>query len=218
MQGSDEWHVNNIMGQDVHTKPPYPGIGRCSVKLYPCPFPVSANDVSMSPVVVPGRDAALMEFEEGSTDFLPARTPIPFSVASPFIQLASSLEESSVSDLSLNEGDEADVNPSQTGVCDIVSPLVVWEELFNASEAYFADGGGDTDSGEAPVEEVPVGESSVGDVSCMVKSSWGSVGSLLGVDARVVPLRILGVVVALCTVSMIVVSLFMFVGGVVFGG
>lgn len=140
MQGFDEWRVNNINGQGVHAKPPYPGVGRCSAKLYPCPFPVSANDVSMSPVVVPGRDAALMEFEEGSTDFLPARTPIPFSVAYPFIQLASSLEESSVSDLSLNEGDEAEVNPSQAGVCDIVPPLVVWEELFNASEAYFADG------------------------------------------------------------------------------
>lgn len=83
----------------------------------------------------------------------------------------------------------------------------LWGGLFGESEAYFVDGGGDADS-----EEVPVGESSVGGAPCMVRSSWGSV------DARDAPRRILGVVVALCTVSMIVVSLFMFVGGVVFGG
>jgi hypothetical protein len=83
----------------------------------------------------------------------------------------------------------------------------LWGGLFRASEAYFVDGEGDADS-----EEVPVGESSVGGAPCMVRSSWGSV------DARVAPMIILGVVVALCMVSMIVVSLFMFVGGVVFGG
>lgn len=82
-----------------------------------------------------------------------------------------------------------------------------WGGLFRASEAYFLDDGGDADSGEAPVEEVPVG-----DVLCMVRSSWGSV------DARVVARRILGVVCVGVALFMIVVSLFMFVGGVVFGG
>lgn len=92
----------------------------------------------------------------------------------------------------------------------------LWSGLFGESEAYFVDGGGDADS-----EEVPVGESSVGGAPCMVRSSWGSADSLLGVDARVAAWRILGFVcvgVALCMVSMIVVSLFMFVWGVVFGG
>lgn len=138
MQGSEQWHANNINGQVVHTKPPYPGVGRCSAKLYPCSVPVSAGAVSMNPVVVPGRDAALMEFEEGSVDFLPVRTPIPFSVAYPFVQLASSLEESYVPDSPLGEGNEADVEPSHAGACEVVPPLVVWEELFVASEAYFA--------------------------------------------------------------------------------
>ena len=102
MQGSEQWHANNINGQVVRTKPPYPGVGRCSVQLIPCPFPVSANDVSMSPVVAPGRDAM----------------------------------------------------PSHVGVCDVVPPLVVWEELFVASEDYFAHGGGGTDSEKVPVDVV----------------------------------------------------------------
>lgn len=61
-----------------------------------------------------------------------------------------------------------------------------WGGLFRASEAYFVNDGGDADSGEAPVEGVPVGESSV---------------VCVGV-----------------ALFMILVSLFMFVGGVVFGG
>ena len=35
-------------------------------------------------------------------------------------------------------------------------PLVVWEELFVASEGYFANGGGGTDSEKARVEVAPV--------------------------------------------------------------
>lgn len=77
-----------------------------------------------------------------------------------------------------------------------------WGGLFRASEAYFVDDGGDADSGEAPV----------GDVLCMVRSSWGSV------DARVAPLMVLCVVLGGVALFMVVVSLFMFVGGVVFGG
>lgn len=88
----------------------------------------------------------------------------------------------------------------------------LWGGLFRESEGYFVDDGGDADSGEAPVEEVPVGESSVGDVLCMVRSSWGSV------DARVAPLMVLCVVLGGVALFMVVVSLFMFVGGVVFGG
>lgn len=87
-----------------------------------------------------------------------------------------------------------------------------WGGLFRASEAYFVNDGGDADSGEAPVGESSVGESSVGDVLCMVRSSWGSV------DARVAPVMVLGVVCVGVALFMIVVSLFMFVGGVVFGG
>lgn len=82
----------------------------------------------------------------------------------------------------------------------------LWGGLFRASEAYFVNDGGDADSGEAPVEEVPVG-----DVLCMVRSSLGSV------DARVAPVMVLGVVCVGVALFMIVVSLFMFVGGVVFG-
>lgn len=137
MQGSDEWRVNNANGrQDVRTKPPYPGIGRCSAKLYPCPLPVSANQVSMSPVVAPGRDAALMEFEEASIDFLSPQLPADFYT----VRWNTPLGEIIVPGSALGEGDEADVNPSHVGVCDVVPPLVVWGELFNASEAWFADG------------------------------------------------------------------------------
>lgn len=136
MQGSEQWHANNTNGQVVHTKPPYPGVGRCSVQLIPCPFPVSANDVSMSPVVAPGRDAALMEFEEASIDFLSPQLPADFST----VRWDTPLGEIIVPGSPLGEGDEADVNPSHVGVCDVVPPLVVWEELFNASEAWFADG------------------------------------------------------------------------------
>lgn len=151
MQGSDEWRVNNINGQDVRTKPPYPGIGRCSAKLSPCPFPVSANQVSMSPVVVPGRDAALMEFEEASIDFLSPQLPADFYT----VRWNTPLGEIIVPGSALGEGDEDGVKPSRAEACDIVPPLVVWEELFNASEDYFASGGG-TDSEKVPVEVVPV--------------------------------------------------------------
>lgn len=153
MQGSDEWRVNNANGrQDVHTKPPYSGVGRCSAKLYPCPFPVSANQVSMSPVVVPGRDAVLMEFEEASIDFLSPQLPADFST----VRWNTPLGEIIVPGSALGEGDEDGVKPSRAEACDIVSPLVVWEELFNASEDYFASGGGGTDSEKASVEVAPV--------------------------------------------------------------
>lgn len=210
MQGSDEWRVNNANGrQDVRTKPPYPGIGRCSAKLSPCPLPVSANQVSMSPVVAPGRDAALMEFEEASIDFLSPQLPADFST----VRWNTPLGEIIVPGSALGEGNEDEViKPSHAEACDIVPSLVLWEELFNASEDYFVNDGGDADSGEAPVEGVPVGESSVGDVLCMMRSSWGSV------DARVAPVMVLGVVCVGVALFMILVSLFMFVGGVVFGG
>lgn len=137
MQGSDEWRVNNANGrQDVRTKPPYPGIGRCSTKLSPCPLPVSANQVSMSPVVAPGRDAALMEFEEASIDFLSPQLPADFST----VRWNTPLGEVIVPGSALGEGSEDEVKPEQTEVCDIVPPLVVWEELFNASEAWFVGG------------------------------------------------------------------------------
>lgn len=152
MQGSDEWRVNNINGQDVRTKPPYPGIGRCSAKLSPCPFPVSANQVSMSPVVVPGRDAALMEFEEAGIDFLSPQLPADFYT----VRWNTPLGEVIVPGSSLGDGNEDEVKPSQAEVHDIVPPLVVWEELFVASEGYFANGGGGTDSGKARVEVAPV--------------------------------------------------------------
>lgn len=153
MQGSDEWRVNNIMGQDVRTKPPYPGIGGCSVKLSPCPFPVSANQVSMSPVVVPGRDAALMEFEEAGIDFLSPQLPADFYT----VRWNTPLGEIIVPGSALGDGDEDGVKPSRAEACDVVPPLVVWEELFNASEDYFASGGGGgTDSEKVSVEVVPV--------------------------------------------------------------
>lgn len=153
MQGSDEWRVNNANGrQDVRTKPPYPGIGRCSAKLSPCPLPVSANQVSMSPVVAPGRDAALMEFEEASIDFLSPQLPADFST----VRWNTPLGEVIVPGSALGEGNEDEVHPEQTEACDIVPPLVVWEELFNASEDYFASGGGGTDSEKASVEVAPV--------------------------------------------------------------
>lgn len=137
MQGSDAWRVNNANGrQDVRTKPPYPGIGRCSAKLSPCPFPVSANQVSMSPVVVPGRDAALMEFEEAGIDFLSPQLPADFST----VRWDTPLGAVIVPGSALGEGNEDEVKPEQTEVHDIVPPLVVWGELFNASEAWFADG------------------------------------------------------------------------------
>ena len=154
MQGSDEWRVNNANGrQDVRTKPPYPGIGRCSAKLSPCPLPVSANQVSMSPVVAPGRDAALMEFEEASIDFLSPQLPADFST----VRWNTPLGEIIVPGSALGEGNEDEViKPSRAEACDIVPPLVLWEELFNASEDYFASGGGGTDSEKASVEVAPV--------------------------------------------------------------
>lgn len=154
MQGSDEWRVNNANGrQDVRTKPPYPGIGRCSAKLSPCPLPVSANQVSMSPVVAPGRDAALMEFEEASIDFLSPQLPADFST----VRWNTPLGEVIVPGSALGEGNEDEViKPSRAEACDIVPSLVAWEELFVASEDYFASGGGGTDSEKARVEVAPV--------------------------------------------------------------
>lgn len=140
MQGSDEWHVNNIMGQDVHTKPPYPGVGRCSAPLVPCSSPVPVSDVRTRSAVIPSRDALLMEFEEDSADFFFEQGSDEGVDSFPVVQWASSLVKSYVPDSPLGEGDEADVKPSQGEVCGVVPPLVVWEELFNASEAYFADG------------------------------------------------------------------------------
>lgn len=140
MQGSDEWHVNNIMGQDVHTKPPYPGVGRCSAPLVPCSSPVPVSDVRTRSAVIPSRDALLMEFEEDSADFFFEQGSDEGVDSFPVVQWASSLVKSYVPDSPLGEGDEADVKPSHAGACDIVPPLVVWEELFNASEVYFADG------------------------------------------------------------------------------
>ena len=153
MQGFDEWRVNNANGrQDVHAKPPYPGVGRCSARLYPCPLPVSANQVSMSPVVVPGRDAVLMEFEEAGIDFLSSQLPADFST----VRWNTPLGEVTVPGSSLGDGDEDEVKPTHAESFDAVPPLVVWEELFNASEGYFANGGGGTDSGKAPVEVAPL--------------------------------------------------------------
>lgn len=152
MQGFDEWRANNINGQGVHAKPPYPGVGRCSVKLSPCPFPVSANDVSMSPVVVPGRDAVLMEFEEAGIVFLSPQLPADFFT----VRWDTPLGEVIVPGSSLGGGDEDEVKPTHDESFDAVPPLVVWEELFVASEGYFANGGGGTDSGEAPVEVAPL--------------------------------------------------------------
>lgn len=152
MQGSDEWRVNNINGQDVRTKPPYPGIGRCSAKLSPCPFPVSANQVSMSPVVVPGRDAALMEFEEAGIDFLSPQLPADFYT----VRWNTPLGEVIVPGSALGEGNEDEVKSTHVESFDAVPPLVVWEELFVASEGYFANGGGGTDSEKARVEVAPV--------------------------------------------------------------
>lgn len=173
MQGSDEWHVNNIMGKDVHTKPPYPGIGRCSVKLYPCPSPVSANQVSMSPVVAPGRDAALMEFEEDSSDFFFEQDSGDDVDSFPVVHWASSVVKSHAPDPPLSEGDEAEVKPSQGEVRDIVPPLVVWEKLFNASEAYFAGGFSSTGTVQEGEDSGRVVELS--DVS--TEGDSGSVGS-----------------------------------------
>lgn len=153
MQGSDEWRVNNADGrQDVHAKPPYPGVGGCSVKLSPCPFPVSANQVSVSPVVALGRDAALMEFEEAGIDFLSPQLPADFST----VRWDTPLGEIIVPGSSLGDGNEADVKPTRAESFDAVPPLVVWEELFVASEGYFANGGGGTDSEKAPVEVAPI--------------------------------------------------------------
>lgn len=140
MQGSDEWHVNNIMGQGVHATPPYPGVGRCSAPLVPCSSPVPVSDVRTRSVVIPSRDALLMEFEDDSADFFFELGSDEGVGSFPVVQWASSLVKSYVPDSPLGEGDEADVKPSHAGACDIVPPLVVWEELFNASEVYFADG------------------------------------------------------------------------------
>ena len=169
MQGSEQWYANNINGQGVHTKPPYPGVGRCSVQLIPCPFPVSANDVSMSPVVAPGRDAALMEFEEASIEFLSPQLPADFST----VRWDTPLGEITAPGSPLGEGDEAVVKPSPAGVCDVVPPLVVWEELFNASEAWFADGL----SGMTIVQE---GKGEGGDSGRVVESGGVSVAGECG--------------------------------------
>lgn len=197
--GSDEWRVNNIKGQVVHTKPPYPGVGRCSVPLIPCPFPVSANDVSMSPVVAPGRDAALMEFEEASIDFLSPQLPADFST----VRWDTPLGEIIVPGSSLGDGNEDEVKPTHAESFGAVPPLVVWEELFNASEAYFADGlssmgvvqeGEGEDSGRV-VE--PSGVSAVGECGSVGSAGLGSPAWYLGVFA------ILGVCLVVCLLSVL---------------
>lgn len=140
MDESELWRAIDVgMGQVVHVRVPYP-IGVCKAPASPCPIPVSANQVSMGPVVAPGRDAALMEFEEDSSDFFFEQVSGDGVASFPDVHWASSLVKSHAPDLPLSEGDEAEVKPSQGEVCDIVPPLVVWEELFNASEAYFTDG------------------------------------------------------------------------------
>lgn len=182
MQGSDEWRVNNIMGQDVHTKPPYPGIGRCSAKLYPCPLPVSANQVSMTPVVVPGRDAALMEFEEVSIDFLSPQLPADFYT----VRWDTPLGEVIVPGSSLGDGNEDEVKPTHAESFDAVPPLVVWEELFNASEAYFADGlssRGVVQEGEGEVSSRVVVPGDVSTAGERGSGVLGRVASVLGVLA-----------------------------------
>lgn len=140
MQGFDEWRVNNINGQGVHAKPPYPGVGRCSAPMIPCSSPVPVSDVRTRSAVIPSRDALLMEFEEDSADFFFEQGSDEGVGSFPVVHWASSLVKSYVSGSPLGEGDEADVKPSHAGACDIVPPLVVWEELFNASEVYFAGG------------------------------------------------------------------------------
>lgn len=156
MDESELWRAIDVgMGQVVHVRVPYP-IGVCKAPASPCPMPVSANQVSMSPVVAPGRDAALMEFEEDSSDFFFEQVSGDGVDSFPDVHWASSLVKSHAPDLPLSEGDETEVKPSQGEVCDIVPPLVVWEELFNASEAYFANGSGGTDSEKAPVEVAPL--------------------------------------------------------------
>lgn len=134
------WRALDVgMGQVVHIKVPYL-VGACKAPAGPCPMPVSANQVSMSPVVAPGRDAALMEFEEDSSDFFFEQGSGDGVDSFPDVHWASSLVKSHAPDLPLSEGDEAEVKPSHAEACDIVPPLVVWEELFKASESYFADG------------------------------------------------------------------------------
>ena len=140
MQGSEQWHANNINGQVVHTKPPYPGVGRCSVPMIPCSSPVPVSDVRTRSAVVPSRDAMLMEFEEDSAGFFFESGSGEGVGSFPVVQWASSVAGSYVPGSPLGEGDEAVVKPSHVGACDVVPPLVVWEELFTASEAYFADG------------------------------------------------------------------------------
>ena len=153
MQGFDEWLVNNINGQGVHATPPYPGVGRCSAPLVPCSSPVPVSDVRTRSAVIPSRDALLMEFEDDSADFFFEQGSDEGVGSFPVVQWASSLVKSYVSGSPLGEGNEDEViKPSHAGACDIVPPLVVWEELFNASEDYFASGGGGTDSEKAPVE------------------------------------------------------------------
>lgn len=140
MDESELWRAIDVgMGQVVHVRVPYP-IGVCKAPASPCPIPVSANQVSMNPVVAPGRDAALMEFEEDSSDFFFEQDSGDDVDSFPVVHWASSVVKSHAPVPPLSEGDEAEVKPSQGEVCDIVPPLVVWEELFNASEAYFADG------------------------------------------------------------------------------
>ena len=134
------WRALDVgMGQVVHIRAPYL-VGACKAPAGPCPMPVSANQVSMSPVVAPGRDAALMEFEEDSSDFFFEQDSGDDVDSFPVVHWASSVVKSHAPVPPLSEGNESEVKPSHAEACEIVPPLVVWEELFNASEAYFADG------------------------------------------------------------------------------
>ena len=150
------WRALDVgMGQVVHIKVPYL-VGACKAPAGPCPMPVSANQVSMSPVVAPGHDAALMEFEEDSSDFFFEQDSGDDVDSFPVVHWDSSVVKSHAPDPPLSEGDEVEVKPEQAEVCGVVPPLVVWEELFNASEDYFANGSGGTDSEKAPVEVAPL--------------------------------------------------------------
>lgn len=143
MDESELWQALDVgMGRVVHVKA-YPGVGVCKAPAGTCPIPVSANQVSMSPVVAPGRDAGLMEFEEDSSDFFFEQDSGDDVDSFPVVHWASSVVKSHAPDPPLSESDEAEVNPLHAEACDIVPPLMVWDELFNASEAYFADGLGE---------------------------------------------------------------------------
>lgn len=194
MNESELWRVIDVAGRAVHVRVPYPGFGACKAPAIPCPTPVSANQVSMNPVVAPGRDAALMEFEEGSSDFFFEPDSGDDVDSFPCVHWASSVVKSHAPDSPLGEGKEGEVKPSQAGACDIVPPLVVWEELFNASEAYFADGlssmgivqEGKCEGGDSGRVVEPSGGSAAGGEGSVGSAGLGSPAFVLGVFAILV--------------------------------